>query len=42
MVEVLLDHPEAFSTGVRAYSIFASKGSDLSDSSKKSWDKPTP
>ena len=39
---VLFDQPDAFSTGSRAYSIFASKGSDFNDSSKNSWDNPTP
>ena len=42
IVVVLLDHPDAFSIGVLAYSIFASKGSDFKDSSKNSWDSPTP
>ena len=42
MVVVLFDQPVPFSTGVRAYSILASNGSDLSDSSKKSCDNPTP
>ena len=39
---VLFDQPDAFSTGVRPYSILASNGSDLSDSSKNNCDKPTP
>ena len=39
---VLFDHPDAFSTGVRANSIFASNGSESSDSSKNSCDRPTP
>ena len=42
IVVVLLDQPVEFSTGVRAYSIFASNGSDSSDSSKNSCESPTP